>query len=271
MILTFDDIVGATAGGRAPVFVAHGILGSRRNWRLFARTLVERRPDLRLVLVDLRGHGDSQPCTPPHTVDACARDLAALVEVVGVPKAIIGHSFGARVALCCARDHLLVDRVLVLDSPPGGRIAGQEGAPVTDVERLVSVLAEIPMPVPERAVVLDVLAARGYEPRLLGWMATNLRRMDGRFHWRFNLDVVQILLADFFAHDLWPLFEDAARGFAIHLLRAGQGDHWQADDVARLDLLHRRGIIEHTTLARAGHWLHADDPDGVASWLTERL
>jgi len=56
------------------VLFLHGILGSGRNLRTLATRLCQQIPQLRVVLVDLRGHGDS---------------------------AQVGHSFGGKVGIGC--------------------------------------------------------------------------------------------------------------------------------------------------------------------------
>ena len=270
MIPAHSIVEGQTAGGRRPVMLVHGILGSQRNWRAFARQLVERRPDLRLLLLDLRGHGDTPPAARPHTLAACARDLGELARLTGWPRAIIGHSFGGKVALTCAGAWKGLERVFVLDSPPGSS-PGPEPGGAWPVSELVTRLSTLAMPVASRAEVTDALLAWGYEARLASWMVTNLRHTDGGLVWRFDLAVVRQLLTDYFATDMWPLLGDGKRGFDIHLLRGGRSEAWSAEDVARLEALHRQGVLEHDVLPNAGHWLHADDPDGLASWLAERL
>ena len=80
--------------------VLHGILGSHKNWRMFARGLAERLPGWRFALVDLRNHGASAGAPGPHTLSACADDLERLAEQLGAaPEVVIGHSFGGKVAL----------------------------------------------------------------------------------------------------------------------------------------------------------------------------
>ena len=64
-----------TANGAAPsqwMFFLHGIFGSGANWRTFAKRFVEARPSWGAALVDLRMHGASQNCAPPHTIEAAA-------------------------------------------------------------------------------------------------------------------------------------------------------------------------------------------------------
>ena len=62
------------------MFVLHGIYGAGRNWASIARRFVQRRNEWGIVLVDLRLHAGSQGFPPPHTLAACAADLARLAE-----------------------------------------------------------------------------------------------------------------------------------------------------------------------------------------------
>ena len=94
------------APGSAPtrqMLLLHGIYGAGRNWGTIARRLVRARPDWRVVLVDLRSHGQS-PRLAPHTIDCCAADLLDLEDHLGSPAdAVLGHSFGGKVALVYGR------------------------------------------------------------------------------------------------------------------------------------------------------------------------
>ena len=84
----------------ACAYVLHGILGSAKNWRTFGRRLAARFPSWRIVLVDLRHHGDSPHLPPPNTLAACAADLERLSAAREErPSVVIGHSFGGKVAL----------------------------------------------------------------------------------------------------------------------------------------------------------------------------
>ena len=100
--------------------VLHGIYGAGRNWAAVARALVAERGEWAAVLVDLREHGESRGFEPPHTLEATAGDLEALApESVGPgPRAVLGHSFGGKIALLRGRDDPGVRQVWVVDSTP---------------------------------------------------------------------------------------------------------------------------------------------------------
>src|SRR5688500_19013260 len=112
--------------GRWFVFL-HGILGSGANWRTFARQIVAARPEWGALLVDLRLHGESRDLLPPHTLAAAARDVALAVEARGGGvRAVLGHSFGGKVAIALAGElagaaNGPLDDLFVVDSTPGAR------------------------------------------------------------------------------------------------------------------------------------------------------
>ena len=70
-------------------------------------------------------------------------------------------------------------------------------------------------------------------------------------------------LADFDRKDLWPLVEAPPPGLTLRVVVAGQSTAVLASDRERLQAAAARGAIELFELPGAGHWLHADDPDGL--------
>lgn len=85
-------------GGR-PVLALHGITGHALRWRGLAAEL----PDVRLLAVDLRGHGHS-PWAPPWHVEQHVADALAVLDEHGLDRVpVIGHSFGGTIAVHLAR------------------------------------------------------------------------------------------------------------------------------------------------------------------------
>jgi len=99
-----------------PVVALHGVTGHAHRWGVLAEQL----PELRLVAVDLRGHGRS-PKTPPWGFEQHVADVLAVMDDHGLERApLIGHSFGGAIALHLAK--AAPDRVekLVLVDPALG-------------------------------------------------------------------------------------------------------------------------------------------------------
>ena len=254
----------------ADVLVLHGILGSGRNLRTFVQRLAATVPTLRFWLVDLRAHGDSADAPPPHTLDACADDLDVLVAHIGVrPAAVIGHSFGGKVALhWLARAPRGLAQVWVLDTALTSATDPDDGP--DSVERVIAALADIPQPLAQRADVVAELRERGFSEAIGQWMTTNLRQAADGLRWRFELPTIRALLASYVATDVWPVLEHPPSGTAVDVVRAERSGRWPAALVARIDALADRGVTLHL-LRDAGHWVHVDQPAALVAMMAPSL
>ena len=111
-------------GSGPPLVLVHGGFSDHEtNWASVMPLLAER---FTVHAVARRGRGETD-ATEGHGVEDEGRDVAALVEAVGAPVFLLGHSYGAQVALAAAAR--VPDRVrkLVLYEPPWPGILG-EGA-----------------------------------------------------------------------------------------------------------------------------------------------
>jgi len=99
--------------GEATVLFVHGTMATADAWALVGRYLSDR---YRVVAMDRRGHGISE-AGPAHSIGREADDVLAVIDAVGEPVHLVGHSAGARVALAAAArtDRLLS---LTLYEPP---------------------------------------------------------------------------------------------------------------------------------------------------------
>ncbi len=249
-------------GGPRTAYVLHGILGAGRNWLGMVRRMHARWAGWRFVLVDQRCHGESRDRPGPHTLEACVDDLLALTAVAGAPQLVVGHSFGGKVALCYGRrGHAELEQVWSLDALPSA------GTPqdADEVARVIRALRSVPQPLSTRAELLRLLAADGFAPNIGAWMTTNLRRVDSGLIWRFDLDGVEELLADYFRVDLWRWMDHAE--VEVHLLQAAGSDRWRPEVMARLAAT--GPAVRHHRLEDAGHWVHVDNPDGLLDLLDE--
>ncbi|MBD1898338.1 alpha/beta hydrolase [Coleofasciculus sp. FACHB-129] len=100
-----------------PVVFVHGMACSADLWD---EQLAYAARTRRAIAIDLRGHGAS---SPPEDDDyspaSCAADLLAVLEALGLEHiALVGHSFGACVALAAAAAKPNAIAQLVLVDPP---------------------------------------------------------------------------------------------------------------------------------------------------------
>ncbi len=109
--------------GEGPVILlTHGYSSTSGMWKGQVETLSARH---RLVVWDMRGHGDSDypEDQAAYSEEATVADMAALLDAVGVDKAIIGGlSLGGYMSLAFNRVHPeRVSALLIIDTGPGYR------------------------------------------------------------------------------------------------------------------------------------------------------
>src|SRR5215467_10611609 len=203
--LAFDRIDGPRP--ERTIAFLHGILGRGNNLRTMAIRFVEGRPQWTAWLVDLRGHGRSSKGTPDPSLEAAARDVLNLAAGAGPPLlAIVGHSFGGKVALEASRIGAVssLEHVVVIDSAPGMRepLRGDDSALT-----VIDVIESLPRTLPGKSDFVEALVARGITRAVAQWLAQSLHKEGD--HVRFGLDLQEIrrLIIDYFARDLWPVVE----------------------------------------------------------------
>lgn len=255
------------ASPRRWAFLLHGIYGAGRNWNAVFRRLVERRPDWGVIPVDLRGHGQSPPMEPPHSLDACVADLDLLAGTLPLrPEAVIGHSFGGKVALLYGDDPAHgISQTWVVDSTPEAR------APSGSAWGMLEVLRGSPGPFPTRAEGVQAVLEHGYARPVAQWMTTNLVPAgDDGFRWRLNPDQMETLLLDFFRTDAWDTVEHP-HGPELHFMRATESSVLDEEGCHRLEaagLSTGRVQVHHV---EGGHWLNADNPGALVELMVEHL
>jgi len=99
-------------GDGPPLVLLHGLSSSKRIWDMTAPLLVDR---FRVVALDQRSHGRSDQPDDGYGFDDVTADLAAFIETLGIDSpAIVGHSWGANVALTYAAANPDAVRSIVL-------------------------------------------------------------------------------------------------------------------------------------------------------------
>jgi pimeloyl-ACP methyl ester carboxylesterase len=256
-----------TAAGAQPnrwLGVLHGIYGAGRNWRAVAGELVAARPEWGTLLIDLREHGESAGFDPPHTLERTAADLVRL-EPPGPLRALLGHSFGGKIALLRGREDPDVDQIWVVDSTPAS------GAPEGSAWAMLDALRAMPDRFGDREAAVTALSDRGF-PRPVGlWMSANLEQSDGGYRWRLDLDAMESLLQDFFRTDLWALVEEPRPGLELHFIRATESSVLGREEAERIRIAGRQTGRVFLHDVPGGHWLNADNPDRLVELIGDRL
>ena len=154
-------------GAGPPVVMVHGLLvGSLASWYFTAAPALARRHRVRLY--DLRGHGRSAPAASGYDVATLAADLAAVAADLDGPLDVVGHSWGALVALRFAIDHpARVRRIAVVEAPLPPSQASQLAGFLEGATRPEDLLAALPAPLRDA-----VAGGKRQAARLLRSLAT---------------------------------------------------------------------------------------------------
>jgi esterase len=249
------------------LMLTHGIYGAGSNWRGIARKLVDRQPRWGVILVDLRQHGRSEPGTAPHTIDAAADDIAAILD----PSiaAIAGHSFGGKVMLATrARAPSTLRQTWMFDaSPSPNPHAAQD--PHNSVARVLALMERLPKTWAKRDDFAAAVIADGHAPALANWLAMNIVPDEsGVLALRLDLAAIRAMLDSYYAADLWPIALDPALPGTLEIVIADRSS--TIDAAARARLAHAPPHV-HVHHVDAGHWLHIEAPATVVELLDRGL
>ena len=144
--LVSDDLIVdyLAEGAGPPVVLLHGSVSGNRQWKRLVELL---RPSCRCIAPNLRGYGSTTPWPGERrqTLDDAMQVVLRLADAVPGPIRLVGHSWGASVALAAAGR--LGDRVshLALYEPAmAGLLAGHDRAEASaDMLRLYATVREL--------------------------------------------------------------------------------------------------------------------------------
>ena len=248
------------AGAGHPVALLHGLFGSARNFGLVQRRLAATH---RVIALDLRNHGAS-----PH---AAAMDYPAMAADVvdtlaardALPAVLIGHSMGGKAAMRAALDRpeavtaLLVADIAPVPYPP-------------HFQEIAAAMAAVPLrPGLTRAAADAALADAVPDPALRAFLLQNFAPgagPDALPQWRIGLDEIIAALP---AIGGWDAPEGARYPGPVLVLSGAESDYVLPEH--RLAFRALFPACRFVSLRHAGHWLHADNPEGFIAVVEEFL
>jgi esterase len=225
------------------VALLHGLFGQAGNFGAVQKRLAGR---FRVIALDLRNHGAS-----PHAEGMAYADMAAdVLETLGgmgvLPAALVGHSMGGKVAMAVAlAAPEAVERLVVADIAPvaypphlRGYVAAMAGlAPGLSRGEADAALADA---VPEAAVRGFLLQNRRFGPG------------DG---WKIGLGEIGRGMPQIEAWEAAGRYDGK-----VLFIAGGRSDYIRPEHRPVIRALFP--AARFVTLKQAGHWLHAEDPEG---------
>ncbi|NJN34222.1 MAG: alpha/beta fold hydrolase [Saprospiraceae bacterium] len=248
-------------GQGEPVVILHGLFGTLDNWQTVAKMLSEH---FLVYILDLRNHGRS-----PHTEGVV--DYASMAEDVGLfmqqnwlhEARVVGHSMGGKVAMALALTQPdWVKKLAIVDIAPKTYRGGHEQI----FDALFSIdLAKLTDRKEAERLLTEKL---GDDSGTIQFLLKNLSRKPesegGGFEWKMNLDVLH--------RDYSNILSDVVEGIfdkETLFIRGSQSNYIQ--DIDFKTIMKRFPKAELTTIAGAGHWVHAEKPRELCAALLDFL
>ena len=240
--------------GAPPVVLLHGITGHARVWDHLAERLL---PGRRVIALDQRGHGDSDPAPDDdYRVGTMADDVAAFVGSLGLDRfALLGHSMGGRIAIQYAAAHAgRLERLIIVDIGPDIALAG--------LQRVRDMMSQSPERIESEEWAVEYL--RRANPiqdveMLRQRVHHGLKRLpDGGLTWKYAKGLRDMMRAG--RRDAVDLWEPLGRIPCPTLVVRGAESDILSPEVAKTmtERLPDGRLVE---IPGAGHTVPADRPD----------
>jgi pimeloyl-ACP methyl ester carboxylesterase len=255
-----------TGRSEAPALVMlHGVTGHARTWDEEGEALSAR---YRVLALDQRGHGDSDPSAEgDYTVSSMAGDLAEFADALGLATfSIVALSMGGRVAIQYAGTNPgRVQRMVIVDIGPD----------ITPVGRVR--VGQMMAAAPEHFATLDdALAFQRacnplYTERLLRERVQHGFKPvpGGGLTWKYDRGLRELVRGGLWNDpiDLWPAWR-AIRCPTL-LVRGSESDILSAD-IAKA-MIETQPLAQLAEVAGAGHSVPGDRPQAFLALLRDFL
>ena len=255
--IRFHYVEWGDAGGR-PLVLLHGITGHARTWDHLAASLG---PAWRVLALDQRGHGDSEPASDrDYGVGAMAEDVAAFVDALHLDRfTLLGLSMGGRVSMAYAAAHpARLERLVIVDIAPDIHPPG--------MARIRTMMANAPEAIESEEWAVEVAAVAN--PRAdLGELRHRIKHAirrgpDGVLTWKYDRELREMMRRGGRREplDLWACLPRIT--CPTLLIRGAESDVYSPELAQRmLAALPDGRVVE---VPDAGHTVPGDRPEQFA-------
>lgn len=245
-------------GSGPPLIILHGLYGSSDNWVSIARKLAG---NFTVILPDQRNHGQS-PHSMIHDYTAMKNDLHSLVSELGIGKFFLaGHSMGGKTAAAYAIDNQeMLLGLLIADISPFSK-RGNDSKEFEQHNQILNFMISTRISgITSRQEIDSLLKNKIDLEKTRSLILKNLNRnQDNSFSWKINARALSDNLENIMA-PVEPGNEEIT-GFPVYFLKGEYSDYLQDTDHKKI--LEVFPAAEFITIPKAGHWIHADNPDSV--------
>jgi len=235
-------------GKGQPFIILHGFLGMSDNWKTLGSKYSEN--GFEVHLIDQRNHGKSFH-SPEFNYDLLSDDVINYMDHHNIDVAfVMGHSMGGKTAMQLATSHPdRVKKLIVAD------IAPKFYPPHHDF--IFNGLSHLDFDkISDRREADEELSKHIKDRGIRQFLLKNLYwAQKDRLGFRFNLDVLKNKMEEIGDN----IFPNAIFDGPTLFLRGDRSEYIQSNDFAEIKRHFPNAEIE--TIDKAGHWLHAENPN----------
>lgn len=232
-----------------PILLLHGLFGSQSNWGVVTRHLQDRW----LIVPDLRNHGRS-----PHADDvsyaAMAQDIIALLDKLSIEKAcLVGHSMGGKLAMHLALHHPeRITSLAVVDMSPV--------AYTHNFDNIFSVFDSVDLSsIQSRAEARQQMHKASLDESTSAFLLQNLQKITNQgqvtWRWRINLAALRNNYQEITHYPAQHPQSFSGKAWFIY----GELSHYVLPEY-HTAIFNAFPNAEFCPVAKAGHWVYADQP-----------
>ena len=234
-------------GEGKPLLILHGYFGMGDNWKSHANSFAE--DGFQVHLIDQRNHGRSFQ-SDAFNYELLVEDLYDYIEFHSLEKvSLLGHSMGGKTVMLFATEHAeLIEKMVVADISP------REYPP--HHHAIIDALNSIDFSVQNTRKLVDAkLSELISEVGIRQFLLKNTYwKEKGVMDFRFNLNS----LTDNNIEVGQPLPSFTVFEGDTLFLKGEKSDYITLDDKPLIEAHFPNSNIK--TIAKAGHWLHAENP-----------
>ncbi len=229
--------------------ILHGFLGMGDNWKTLGKKIAEE--GYQVHLIDQRNHGRS-PHSETFNYEALAEDLKEYCDNHDLNKVVLlGHSMGGKTAMLFSTTYPeMIEKLIIADIGP--KFYPQHHQTILEG---LTILSQSEEGLSSRKKAEECLSSYIKEPGVRQFLLKSVYWEEkGKLGLRFNLPA----LIDNIEEIGKPLAKEKRYEESVLFIRGGNSNYILQEDEA--DLKKHFPLAQITTIANAGHWLHAEQP-----------
>lgn len=238
------------------ILILHGLFGMSDNWHNMARRLSE---TYTLYTLDLRNHGQS-PHSPLMNYSVMADDIWEMMNKEQLGEAIlIGHSMGGKTAMAFANKYPeKTEKLIVVDIAPRAYKPGH--IIYFDAMKSINFKAS------GRKEIEDQLASSITNQGEMLFLLKNLHRKEnGEYGLKLNLEAIE----NNYEAIIGEVSIEKPTSIPTLFIKGEKSNYINEADLETINQKYLK--VSFATVTNAGHWVHAENPEGFLTAVNEFL